>query len=249
VLQQLGYPANVVAGIGLAARPEFDRFIELARTSPRMGTVMDLVAFAKRQSSLTALAAYGSVFEGAFWVARAYGRSEPGTATACLTLAALVGDNARFNAISRLHNRLRTDAIFLHQALDELELDGGQDAGAAKDEPYLLHAVRLALIMRLLLLAARLPTFSARGDISRETVLELLLAMRVDEATAILRDVFPATESEGRIAGLEEPSTYETRKARGYPQIHSGYILPMEEIFSVLKDIGVALSHRFGAYG
>lgn len=248
-LQQLGYPANVVAGIGLAARPEFDRFIELARRSRRMGAVLELVAFAKRQSSLTALAAYGSVFEGAFWVARAYGNSEPGTAEACLTLAALVGDNGRFNAISRLHNKLRTDAIFLHQALDALDLDGGQRAAGSRAEPYLLHAVRLALIMRLLLLAARLPDFSARGDINRTTVLELLLAMRVDEATTILRSVFPATESEGRIAGLDEPSSYETRTAHGYAQIHTDYIRPMEQIYALLKDIGVALSHRFGAYG
>ena len=252
ILQQLGYAANVVAGIGLAAAPEFDRFVELARRSPRMGMVMDLVAFSKRQSSLTAMAAYGAIFDGGFWVARAYGRSEPGTMAACLTLARLVADNARFNAVSRLQNRLRTDAISLHAALDEIGLDGGQSQGASlaeKDEPHLLHAVRLALIMRLALLAARLPAFSARGDVTRETVLELLMAMRVPEAAAILREVFPATESEGRLAGLTEPSSYETGKARGYPKIHADYIRPMEDIYRVLKDIGVGLSHRFGAYG
>jgi len=252
ILQQLGYAANVVAGIGLAAGPEFDRFVELARRSPRMGMVMEMVAFSKRQSSLTAMAAYGAIFDGGFWVARAYGRSEPGTAAACLTLARLVRDNARFNAVSRLQNRLRTDAISLHAALDEIGLDGGQKEGvslAEKDQPHLLHAIRLALIMRLVLLAARLPDFSARGDVTREAVLELLLAMRVPEAAAILRDVFPATEAEGRMEGLTEPSSYETGKGRGYPKIHSDYIQPMEDIYGVLKDIGVGLSHRFGAYG
>jgi len=252
ILQQLGYAANAVAGIGLAASSEFDRFVELARRSPRMGMVMEMVAFSKRQSSLTAMAAYGAIFDGGFWVARAYGRSEPGTAEACLTLARLVRDNARFNAISRLQNRLRTDAISLHAALDEIGLDGGQKAGSPlteKDQPHLLHAVRLALIMRLVLLAARLPDFSARGDVTREAVLELLVGMRVPEAAAILRDVFPATEAEGRMEGLIEPSSYETGKGRGYPKIHSDYIRPMEEIYNILKDIGVGLSHRFGAYG
>lgn len=251
VLQQLGYSTNVVAGIGIAANSEFDRFVELARQSPRMSMIMEMVAFAKRQSSLTALSAYGSIFDGGFWVARAYGRSEPDTASACLVLARLVKDNARFNAVSRLQNRLRTDAISLHAALDEIGLDGGQTAAAegAKDEPHLLHAVRLALIMRLALLAARLPAFSARGHMTRETVLELLIAMRVTEAAEILREVFPAAETEARDEGLTEPSTYESTKGRGYPKIHQDYIRPMEEIYRVLKDIGVGLSHHFGAYG
>lgn len=248
VLQQLGYPANVVAGIGLSARLEFDRFVDLVRQSDRMGSVMQLVSFAKRQSSLTALAAHGAVFDAGFWVARADAAGAGEADEACLTLADLVGDNARFNAFSRLHNRLRTDAIFLHQALDEIGLES-RETEEASGETYLLHALRLALIMRLALLAARLPTFSARGETTRASVLELVLAMRVDEAVDIIREVFPATEKEGRLAGLEEPSSYRTGEARGYPRIHADYIRPMEAIFRLLKDIGVGLSHRFGAYG
>ncbi|MHA1547040.1 MAG: phosphoenolpyruvate carboxylase [Alphaproteobacteria bacterium] len=254
ILQQLGYSANVIAGIGLIARHEVDRFMELVRTSPRAGALMQMVAFARRQSSLTALAAYGCVFDAGFWVARADNRARsttktPGGATPCLVLAKLVGSNQRFAAFARLHNRLRTDAMFLRDVLDALDLDGGQSSDDPRAERYLLHALRIGLIMHLFLLAARLPNFSTRNDMSLTGVHELVLTMRVPEALDILRAVFPMTGPDDAAGDFAETATYQTGRGRGYPQVHQTYIEPMERIYQVLKDIGVGLSHHFGAYG
>ena len=254
ILQQLGYSANVIAGIGMVARHEVDRFMELARTSPRAGALMQMVAFARRQSSLTALAAYGCVFDAGFWVARADERARtateiPGGAEPCLVLANLVGSNERFSAFARLHNRLRTDGIFLRDVLNALDLDGGQSSDDPRAERYLLHALRIGLIMHLFLLAARLPSFSTRNDMSLTGVHELILTMRVPEALEILRAVFPISGPDGDRRDFEEPATYQTGRGRGYPQVHQTYIEPMERIYGVLKDIGVGLSHHFGAWG
>ncbi|MFV2092921.1 MAG: phosphoenolpyruvate carboxylase, partial [Hyphomicrobiales bacterium] len=254
ILQQLGYSANVIAGIGMVARHEVDRFMELVRTSPRAGSLMQMVAFARRQSSLTALAAYGGVFDAGFWVARADERARApmqaaGGPDPCLVLAGLVGTNTRYGAFARLHNRLRTDAIFLREVLDTLKLDGGQPSDDPRADRYLLHGLRIGLIMHLFLLAARLPTFSTRNDMSLAGVQELVLTMRVPEALEVLRAVFPISGPDGHAGEFDEPASYQAGRGRGYPQVHHTYIEPMERIYAVLKDTGLGLSHHFGAYG
>ena len=249
ILQQLGYAANVVAGIGSFARLEFDRLAELFRTSPRARMLIAMAAFAKRQSSLTSLAAYGGILDAGFWVARAYGGGADSRVNACLAVADLLTGRERYTVFARLQHRLRKDALFLHALLDDLELDGGQASDAPRRELYLMHAIRLALIMHLLLLAARLPNFAAQNDFSRDNLLELVLAMRIPEAVALLRETFPLVDAADNGLNLHEPADYGSDRASGYPQIHARYIRPMEQVYKILRDSGVGLSHHFGAHG
>jgi phosphoenolpyruvate carboxylase len=257
ILQQLGVTANVLSGFGTAARPEFDRFVTLCRESERVKGLIGMITFARRQSSLTSLSAYATVLTAGFWIARAdalgrntgRGGNQSDLRELCLTVGSALEGNETAFAFSRLHDRLRTDLLHLEKLLNEL--DGAIDplSDASRRPLYLLHAIRIALMMRLLLFAADLPMFAPRSEFSREVLVDLLLEMRVEEAINLLAETFPkAGSGAGRIE-LSEKSDYGAGRPSGYPHIHENFVEPMREIGDLLKVIGVGLSHRFGAYG
>jgi phosphoenolpyruvate carboxylase len=253
ILQQLGVTANVLSGFGTAARPEFDRFVSLCRESARMKRLIGMVSFARRQSSLTSMSAYATVLTAGFWIARAdalgRGSGKDELREQCLTVGYALRGNETAFAFSRLHDRLRTDLLHLEKLLNEL--DGAIDplSDASRRPLYLLHAVRIALMMRLLLFAADMPMFAPRSEFSREMLVDLLIEMRVGEAIDLLAETFPKAATGSELKELSEPSDYGAGTANGYPHIHANFIEPMREIDHLLKVIGVGLSHRFGAYG
>ena len=64
ILQQFGYIANVVAGLGAAVGSERDRFVALARKSSRVcGLCVEMIARGKQISSLNAMQANAIVFD------------------------------------------------------------------------------------------------------------------------------------------------------------------------------------------
>jgi phosphoenolpyruvate carboxylase len=257
ILQQLGVTANVLSGFGTAARPEFDRFVSLCSESDRVKGLIGMITFARRQSSLTSMSAYATVLTAGFWIARAdaLGRGAAQSSDRadlrelCLTVGAALEGNETAFAFSRLHDRLRTDLLHLEKLLNEL--DGAIDplSDASRRPLYLLHAIRIALMMRLLLFAADLPMFAPRSEFSREVLVDLLLEMRVEEAINLLAETFPKAGSGAAQIQLAEPSDYGAGRPSGYPHIHENFVEPMREIGDLLKVIGVGLSHRFGAYG
>ena len=253
ILQQLGVTANVLSGFGTAARPEFDRFVSLCRESSRMKRLLGMVSFARRQSSLTSMSAYATVLTAGFWVARAdalgRGSGRDDLRELCLTVGYALRGNETAFAFSRLHDRLRTDLLHLEKLLNEL--DGAIDplSDASRRPLYLLHAIRIALMMRLLLFAADLPMFAPRSDFSRQMLVDLLIEMRVGEAIDLLAETFPKAAAASELSELAEPSDYGADNPNGYPHIHADFIEPMRDIDDLLKVIGVGLSHRFHAYG
>ena len=77
ILQQFGYIANVVAGLGAAVGSERDRFVALARKSSRLRPLVEMIARGKQLSSLNAMQANAIVFDAGFWAARASWGREP----------------------------------------------------------------------------------------------------------------------------------------------------------------------------
>jgi len=65
ILQQFGYVANVVAGLGTAVGSDLDRFNKLAKSSKRLQSLLSMIAHAKTISSLNAMAANAKVFDPA----------------------------------------------------------------------------------------------------------------------------------------------------------------------------------------
>ncbi|MBN8484411.1 MAG: phosphoenolpyruvate carboxylase [Sphingomonadales bacterium] len=250
VLQQLGYPVNVIAGFGTAAEGNYEALAELLHDSDRGRQLVRLVRSANALASIKTVAAFGELFNSAYWASRPYRGDEGHIADACLALAEYLTTDDRTGVFRRMASRLRVDALKLHRLLDlipdEAPLDGREHTRRTLG---VLQALRLALFQHMFLRAVSVPPFSRANDISREDVLEMVFTLRIDEALAQLRRAFPAAEPRLGDYSLTEPSDYPDEAAVGYAAIHRDFIDPIAEAQALSLRITTAIANLFGAHG
>ncbi|MFN3868690.1 MAG: phosphoenolpyruvate carboxylase [Hyphomicrobiaceae bacterium] len=250
ILQQFGYIANVVAGLGTAVGADRDRFLALAATSPRLRTLLDMIAHGKRLSSLNALSANATVFDAGFWAQRAAWGREPGQEAAFRSLAVYLLTDRRAAEINGFAHHLRLDAIDLHQILETLGIEGGKVPDDHRLELDLLQAIRLAVIMRVFILAAQLPRFAAQNDTSHSQILNLALSLDVPDVVAFMREAFPFRVASAQDATpFDEPATYRPHGIDDYGRLETEILVPMERSYELIREIGTGISHHFGAFG
>jgi phosphoenolpyruvate carboxylase len=249
ILQQFGYVANVVAGLGAAAGSERERFVEVARSSPRLRPLIEMVARGKQLSSLNAMGANATVFDPGFWAMRASWGREPHLAAAFKNLSTVLLEDERNAAINGLVHELRLDAIDLHSLLEDIGIDGGKIPDENRLELDLLQAIRLAMIMRIFILAAQLPRFSTR-DVSHAQIFASALSLEIPEVVTVMRQAFPKRTSLAESTNaFHEKATYLPQGIDDYGRIETEILEPMEQAFEFIREIGTGISHHFGAFG
>jgi phosphoenolpyruvate carboxylase len=250
ILQQLGYPVNVIAGIGSGADGNREELAQLLAESARGSQIMRLVRAANALASIKTVAAYGELFNSAYWASRTYRGTEDHLAGACAALAEyLVGDD-RTGVFRRLASRLRIDAIKLHRLTDLLPGEVPDDTREhVRRRIGVLQALRLALLQHMFLKAVAVPAFSRANDISRRDVIEMVLTLRVDEALAQLRRAFPVRVPGPRDFPLDEPSDYPDGGEEGYGAIERDFITPIARAQELSIRISTAIANEFGAHG
>jgi phosphoenolpyruvate carboxylase len=248
ILQQFGYVANVVAGLGTAVGNDRERFAKLARGSKRLRTLLSMIAHGKTLSSLNAMGANASVFDAGFWASRASWGREPALQAAFRTLATHLLPDDRQGAINELVHHLRLDAIDLHAILEDQQLEGGKIPDENRLELDLLQAIRLALIMRIFILAAQLPRFAPQDGLSHGQVLDMALGLDIPEVVGIMRKAFPHV-AKSTADGIDEQASYRPRGIDDYGRLETEILEPMETSYEFVREIGTGISHHFGAFG
>lgn len=252
ILQQLGYPVNVIAGAGTAAGEEMEAIAELLGASERGSQLVRLLRTANGIASIKTVAAHGELFNSAYWASRPYRGTETALESACMALAEYLTRDDRAGVFRRLTSRLRVDWMKLHRLLALVpNQPKGRDAAAdaQRREIGLLQAVRLALLMHMFLRAVQVPAFARSNDVSREDVLEMVLSLRVDDALAQLRRAYPVIEPEMTDFAVDEPSDYPDHRNEDYGAIRARFIDPIERAHKLNLRIAVAISNYFGAHG
>ncbi|GAA0769338.1 phosphoenolpyruvate carboxylase [Erythromicrobium ramosum] len=250
ILQQLGYPVNVIAGIGSAADSNREEIAALLTDSPRGSQILRLVRSANALASIKTVAAYGELFNSAYWASRTYRGTEDHLAGSCAALAEyLVGDD-RTGVFRRLASRLRIDAIKLHRLTDLLPDEAPSEAREhVRRRIGVLQALRLALLQHLFLKAVAVPAFSRANDISRRDVIEMVMTLRVEEALAQLRRAFPVRIPGPRDFPLDEQSDYPDGGEEGYGAIERDFMTPIARAQELSLRISTAIANEFGAHG
>lgn len=251
ILQQLGYPVNVIAGIGSAADGNREEIAALLTDSPRGQQIMRLVRAANALASIKTVAAFGELFNSAYWASRTYRGTEDHLAASCAALAEfLVGDD-RTGVFRRLASRLRIDALKLHRLLDLLPDDTGDTEARehVRRRIGVLQALRLALLQHMFLKAVAVPAFSRANDISRRDVIDMVLTLRIDEALAQLRRAFPVRIPGPRDFPLDEPSDYPDGGEEGYGAYERDFMTPIARAQELSLRISTAIANEFGAHG
>ena len=252
ILQQLGYPVNVIAGIGSAADGSEEELAALLAESARGRQIMRLARAANALASIKTVAAYGELFNSAYWASRTYRGTEESLSRGCETLAQyLIGDD-RNGVFRRLASRLRVDALKFHRLLalvpEEVEVETAVRE-ATRRSIGVLQALRLALFQHIFLAAVSVPAFSRANDISRTDVLEMVFSLRIDEALAQLRRAFPSELPRRSDFALAEEASYPPGDDEGYAMIRRAYIEPIETAHALSLRIARAIANIFGAHG
>lgn len=252
ILQQLGYPVNVIAGVGTAAGEDLEGVAEVLSTSRRGRSLVRMLRASDRLASIKSVAAYGELFNSAYWASRPYRGTESALEPACLSLAEHLTKDDRTGVFRRLASRLRVDGLKLHRLLDRLPKDETTNEGAREDVRRslgALHALRLALMQHMFLKAVQIPAFSRSNDISRDDVLEMVFTLRIDDALAQLRRAFPVSAPSIDDFAVNEPTDYPDGDGQAYAGIQSAYIAPIEQAYALCLRIGSAIANHFGAHG
>ncbi|RVQ66924.1 phosphoenolpyruvate carboxylase [Croceicoccus ponticola] len=255
VLQQLGYPVNVIAGFGTAADTNREEIAALLVESERGRQMLRLVRAADALASIKTVAAHGELFNSAYWASRPYRGTEEHLTDACLSLAEYLTKDDRVGVFRRLASRLRVDAMHLHKLMDVLP-EATEELGAPisgrehkRRSIGLLQSLRLALLQHMFLKAVQVPVFSRSNDISREDVLEMVFTLRIDDALTQLRRAFPTSFPSIDDFAVDEPSDYPDGGDSGYLAIRRDFIDPIEKAYELVLRIGTAIANEFGAHG
>ena len=250
VLQQLGYPVNLIAGVGTAAVEDVEGIAELISASPRGRQIMRMLRAADRLASIKSVAAYGELFNSAFWASRPYRGTEQHLEAACLALADQLTTDDRNSAFRTLVSRLRVDAVKLHRLLElipeEKPAEGREDLRRSLGA---LQALRLALMQFIFLRAVQIPAFSRANDISRDDVLQMIFSLRIDDALAQLRRAYPVSTPTLDDYSVAEPADYPDLNGHSYAAIRQELIDPIEEAYTLCLRVSVGIANYFGGHG
>lgn len=256
ILQQLGILANTIGGVGQAAGKDPQRFLELYRASPRFRRLMAMVEHAFMYTDLEVVRAYLERFDAETWLLRA---DDARTDEAHEELR-LVADHVERLGLSerlmRVFRTLQRDWMDLARAL-RTHRRQTRDAGrtpiavdpATRDNLHMLHALRLALIDRLMRRAVHVPDFSDRHALSHDDLVEAIMRLEVEPAVRLLGDIFPVVEETAASLDWGEPSTYEGDGAQSYAVEHATIFRPMAQDYELIRRLGSAIVHHLGAVG
>ncbi|MGB7373844.1 phosphoenolpyruvate carboxylase [Pontixanthobacter sp.] len=250
VLQQLGYPVNIISGVGSAADGNYEDIAALLNDSERGRQLVRLVRASNALASIKTVAAFGELFNSAYWASRPYRGTESHLAGACETLAEYLTKDDRTGVFRRLASRLRVDALKLHRLLALIpDEEPHPERETVRRSIGALQALRLTLLQHMFIKAVSVPAFSRANDISRDDVIEMVFTLRIDDALAQLRRAYPTSFPGLEDFAINEPSDYPDGEGEGYTIIRRDYIDPLDRSYQLILRIGGAIANEFGAHG
>ncbi|MBV1836529.1 phosphoenolpyruvate carboxylase [Acetobacter estunensis] len=238
ILQQLGWLANTVQGLGSAARRHPETFETFLGDSPRFRRALDFAAHALAHSNDQVLRSVVWLLDPGYWLDRA-------------TVEAKASQRERYLSVMHDLEKLDfwadTQSMFRRIQADHLALRAAwPDAPTMAQPERLLHAIRIALIERIWLLATRVPFFMPRGNFTREVMMQRILCLEIPSVLRELDAVFPLAGSKPDL-DFHEPAGPQADNS--YRQEHEEIFRPMREMFQIMREISVAIVHGVGAFG
>jgi phosphoenolpyruvate carboxylase len=239
ILQQLGWCANTLQGVGTAAARSPEQFTDMLEQSPRFRRAMDFVQHALKHSDLDVLRAVIDMLDPGSWLDRAAHARRPRRARALVEVARSLEQLEMWAPAQAMFRRIQADHVRLREVWPA--------APTMATDEMLLHALKIALIGRIWLLSTAIPEFSPRHGITREALAARILRLDVPGALVILAEVFPADPDPSADRDYAEPRG--PKAAVSYAREHETIFQPLGELFGLLREIGTAITHRVGAFG
>ena len=239
ILQQLGWCANTLQGIGAAAARHPELFTEMRQNSRRFRRAMDLATHGLAHSDIDVLRAVIATLDPGTWLDRAAHVRDPAGHAAMVAVA---------RALERLDIWAAAQSMFRRVHADHLALrDVWPEAPAMASREVLLHALRLALIHRIWLLSTEISDFSPRHGVTRQVLEGAILRLEIEPALEVLGQIFPAAADQTMNHDYAEPAA--PRGTAAYVREHAEIFAPMQALFQLVREIATAVMHEVGAFG
>ena len=239
ILQQLGWCANTLQGLGAAAARHPETFTDMRLNSRRFHRAMDLATHGLAHSDIDVLRAVIASLDPGTWLDRASQTTRPGRKEALVAVA---------RALERLDIWAKAQSLFRRIQADHLALRGAwPDAPRMANREILLHALRLTLIHRIWLLSTEIPDFSPRHGVTRPILEAAILRLDIDASLRILAEIFPAASDPAADLDYAEPAA--PRGTSAYGREHHEIFAPIERLFAMVREIATAITHDVGAFG
>lgn len=238
ILHQLGWLANTLHGLGQAIARAPETFAELVQRSPRFGRAMAMVAAARTKGDIDILRGYVATLDPGTWLDRAQRSTRKGRREELIAVADALEALGFAAPVRRLFRRLQRDGLLL---------DAVWPGPQGTDRLFALHALRIAAIHRIWLLAARIPDFSPRHGVTRAGLLARLLRLDVPAAVDLLEEVFPRRPDPAASMEFGEPAG--PRAAATYEREHDEIFAPMRAWFALVREGSAAIAHEVGSFG
>nr|WP_294544717.1 phosphoenolpyruvate carboxylase [uncultured Rhodopila sp.] len=239
ILQQLGYCANTLQGLGAAAARHPETFTDLRINSRRFKRAMDLASHALEHSDIEVLRAVIESLDPGTWLDRSAHTKRPGRREALVSVA---------RALERLDIWADAQSMFRRILADHLALRvTWPDVPRMANREILLHALRLSLIHRIWLLATEIPDFSPRYGVTRAVMEASILRLDIEASLKLLAEIFPLAADPAADADYGEPAP--PRGTGSYAKEHEEIFAPMRRVFAMVREIATAITHEVGAFG
>ncbi|HET7879549.1 MAG TPA: phosphoenolpyruvate carboxylase [Acetobacteraceae bacterium] len=239
ILQQLGWCANTLQGIGAGAARHPELFADLRQNSRRFHRAMDLASHALAHSDIDVLRAVIASLDPGTWLDRAERATEREQREALVGVARALERLGIWAATQSMFRRVHAD----HLALREI----WPDAPRMATREVLLHALRLTLIHRIWLLATEIADFSPRHGVTRLVLERTILRLEIEPALDVLAQIFPAAPDQSEDFDYAEPAA--PRGTTAYAREHEEIFAPMRSLFGLVREIATIVTHEVGAFG
>ncbi|MGP1397870.1 MAG: phosphoenolpyruvate carboxylase [Inquilinaceae bacterium] len=254
VLMQLGLLANSIGGVGAAIAKDPERFRSLYPRSARLRELMGIVEYGAALSAPDVMKAYIATLDPDFWITRAAVCARPDLADRMMRLADQLETGGLYERQMKVFRRLHKDHSILLGALDAMPKGVTTGCGAlvsdqTRERLFLLHAVRLAAIHEVFLMALEIPEFSSRHAATPKQIVARLLHLDVPDTVALLEEVFPLLEDTVTLEDFGEPADYASDESQSYRYENERIFRPMLGLYTLIRRVSTAVAHRAGFFG
>jgi phosphoenolpyruvate carboxylase len=239
ILQQLGWCANTLHGLGAAAARHPEVFTDMRQKSRRFHRALEFAAHGLAHSNIDVLRAVIASLDPGSWLDRAAHTRMPGRREALVGVA---------RALERMNIWADAQSMFRRISADHLALRvAWPEAPHMAAREVLLHALRLALIHRIWLLSTEIPDFSPRHGVTRPVLEAAILRLDMDASLRLLAEIFPVASDPSVDRDYGEPAA--PRATTAYAREHTEIFAPMRRLFDMIREIATAITHEVGAFG
>ena len=249
ILQQLGFLAVVISGMGTAAHIDRERFVEMYHASPRLMQCISHISEAKQLGSLNTMLAYGRLMDNGFWIDKAYHGAQPSNQRAFRQIASYLRNRTSAGAVRQTVWKLREDLIDLYRLTSQLDTGSVRTTGLDRTDLDLLQAVRIAAITDTIVRSFQVPRFTESNRYSQSDLYEAALNLDYEVITQIVKEEFPADEKGAIIEAMAETEDYSVNAPVSYANMTNHITEPLAQNKALIGKITQLISAKYGAHG